>query len=204
MHNGISAAVNHRVGVSGSFSPSCSSPGCALTTERSGVSARRRTSSMSEIGRSPSPGGFTTACRPTSTPPSQPPSLDAEAAPGSGLERVGYRAFPCDLRPFTARPARVLGSLERCTKCHLAGVSRSGPPAAKPCTGVRFPSSPPAAGWGNYLLSGSFRLTTADGARRTTADVCRGTPLPDSGAASYGDLPHTNQRRTPWQSSPSQ
>ena len=31
---------------------------------------------------------------------------------------------------------------------------RQGP--AKPCTGVRFPSSPPAAGWGNYLLSGSF------------------------------------------------
>ncbi len=57
---------------------------------------------------------------------------------------------------FEPRPARVQALSRRVRRWHLQGLSCPSMASAKPCTRVRFPASPPAAEWVNYLLSGCF------------------------------------------------
>ena len=74
---------------------------------------------------------------------------------GARCTGLGSHVFSAFRGVSNTRP-EIVGALQN---SHLAGVSAKRLASAKPCTGVRFPSSPPAAGWVNYLLSGSFRWT---------------------------------------------
>ena len=133
----------------------CCSPGCERTTAPSGAWARRPTSVTSETGPSRSLGGCTTAYRQTSSLRSLQPSHEPETvSEDSPVQRLVHM-FSAFRGVSNARP-RIIGALQN--TC-LAGLSPARPESAKPCTGVRFPSSPLVVRRAIFLLRGHSRLS---------------------------------------------